>query len=65
MQLEVSGAHMRVTVSAGKMWLIIFVVIMQMGVSVAIICRWCFLQWIMDMTVSIVIMQTSLSFIAM
>ena len=36
MQLEASGVHMPVTVSAAKMWLTIFVVIMQMGVSVAI-----------------------------
>ena len=35
-QLEVFGAHMQVTVSAAKMWLAIFVVIMQMGVSVAV-----------------------------
>ena len=35
MQL-VSTTHMQVTVSAAKMWLTIFNVIMQMGVSVAI-----------------------------
>ena len=35
-QLEVFGAHMQVTVSAAKMWLTVFVVIMKMGVSVAI-----------------------------
>ena len=35
MQLEVSGAHVQVTVSAAKIWLTVFVV-MQMGVSVAI-----------------------------
>ena len=37
MQLNVFGAHMQVTVSAAKIWLaIFFVVIIQMGVSVAI-----------------------------
>ena len=41
MQLEVSRAHMQVT---AKMWLTIFIVIMQMG---------------------IILMQASLSFIAM
>ena len=35
MQLEVSGAHVQVTVSAANMWMTIFVVIMQIGVSVA------------------------------
>ena len=56
---------MQVTVSSAKMWLTIFVVIMQMGVSVAIMQLVFFLQCIMLMTVSIVIMQASLSFIAM
>ena len=36
MELEVSAAHMQVTVSAANMWVTIFV-IMQMGVSVAIV----------------------------
>ena len=36
MQLQVSGAHMQVTVSAAKVWSTIFVVNMQMEVSVAI-----------------------------
>ena len=35
-QLEISAAHMKVTVSATKMRLTNFVVILQMGVSVAI-----------------------------
>ena len=36
MQLEVSAAHMQVTVSASNIWVTIFVIIMQMGVSFAI-----------------------------
>ena len=36
MQLEGSGTHIQVTVSAENMWVTIFVVFMQMGVSVAI-----------------------------
>ena len=36
MQLEVSAAHMQVTASAANIWAIIFIVIMQMGVYVAI-----------------------------
>ena len=36
MQLEVSAAHMQVTVPAANMWVAIFIVIMEMGVSVAI-----------------------------
>ena len=34
--LDVSAAHMQVTVFAANMWVTIFIVIMQMGVSVAI-----------------------------
>ena len=64
MQLEVSGAHMQVTVSAANMWVTIFIVIMQME-SLLQLCRWYFLQCIMHMTVSVVIMQGSLSFIVM
>ena len=37
MQLEVSAAHMQVTVSATNKWVTIFIVIRLMGVSVAII----------------------------
>ena len=33
MQLEISGAHMQVTVSAAKMWLTIFLAIMQVVFS--------------------------------
>ena len=58
MQLEVSAVHMQVTVSAANMWVTIFIVIMQMGVSVQL-CRWYFLQCIMHMAVSIVIMQVT------
>ena len=36
MQLDVFGAQMQVTVSTAKMWLTIFVIIIQMGVSVSI-----------------------------
>ena len=36
MQLEVSTAHIQVTVSAKNMWMTNFIVIMQMGVSVTI-----------------------------
>ena len=35
MQLEVSAAHVQVTVSAGNIW-VTNIVIMQMGVSVAV-----------------------------
>ena len=35
MQLEVSAAHVQVIVSAANMWVTIFIVIMQMGDSVA------------------------------
>ena len=55
---------MQVTVSAGNMWVTIFIVIMQMRVPVAIM-QVVFLQCNMHVTVSIVIMQASLSFIAM
>ena len=54
MQLEVSAAHMQVTVSTANTWVTIFVVIMQMGVSVvnyaggifcSALCLWlCLLQ---------------------
>ena len=36
MQLEVSAEHIQVTLSAANMWVTIFIVIMQMGVSVAV-----------------------------
>ena len=65
MQLEVFAAHMQVTVSAANMWVTIFIVIMLMGESLLQLCRWYFLQYIMHMIVSIVIMQVTLSFIAM
>ena len=61
MQLEVSGAHMHATVSAVNIWVTIFVAIMQMGVSVAT------MQVVfpaVHMTVSILTIQTNLSFIA-
>ena len=65
MQLEVSAAHMNVTVSVANMWVTIFHVIMQMGVSVEIMqVRRYVLQYIMHMTVFNVIMQVTLSFIA-
>ena len=37
MQVEVSAAHMQVTVSAANVWWKIFIVIMHMGGSVAVI----------------------------
>ena len=46
------------------MWVAIFTVIMQMGVS-ARIMQVVFLQSIMHMTVSILIMQVTLSFTGM
>ena len=51
MQLEVSAAHMQVTVSAASM---------QMAIFIVIKIRY-FLQCLMHMTVSIVIMQGTLS----
>ena len=36
MQLEVSAVLLRVAISAANMWVTIFIVIMQMGISVAI-----------------------------
>ena len=51
MHLEVSAAHTEVTVSAANMWVTMFMVIMQMGVSVGIMLWWYFLQCIMHMTV--------------
>ena len=49
-QLEVFGAHMQVTVPAAKI-----------GLKFKLqLCRWYYLQCIMHMTVSIVIMQASL-----
>ena len=63
MQLEVSGAYMQVTFSPAKILLPIFVLLMEMGVSVAVM--WYSLQCVMHMTVSIVIMQASVSFTAM
>ena len=35
-KLEVSTAHIQMTVSAANMWVTIFIVIIQMGVSVAV-----------------------------
>ena len=53
MQLEVSVAHMQVKF------------LQQIWEFLLQLCRWYFLQCIMHMAVSIVIMQASLSFIAM
>ena len=36
MQLEVSAVLLRVAISAANMWVTIFIVIMQMGISIAI-----------------------------
>ena len=59
-QLEAFVAHMQVSVSAGNMWVVIFVLIMQIREFLLQLCRWYFLQFIMHITVSIVIMQASL-----
>ena len=53
MQLEVSVAHMQVKF------------LQQIWEFLLQLCRWYFLQCIMHMTVSVVLMQASLSFIAM
>ena len=39
MQIEVSAAHMQVAVSAANMWVTIFIVIMQMGVSMGLLWK--------------------------
>ena len=59
MQLEVSAALMQVTVSAANMWVSIFIVIVQRE-SLLQLCRWYFLQRIMHVIVSVVIMQVTL-----
>ena len=45
-------------------WVTIFVEIMQVGVSLQL-CRWYFLQFIMHMAIFIVIMQVTVSVVAM
>ena len=49
MQLEVSAAYMQVTVPAANIWVTIFIVIMQME-SLSQLCRWYFLQCIVQVT---------------
>ena len=59
MQLEVSATLMSVKISAANMWVTIFIEIIQVGESLLQSCRWYFLQCIMHMTISIVIMQVT------
>ena len=56
MQLEISGAHMQVTVSAAKMWLTIFLAMMQVVFSAVHYAHDYFYC-------NYVVMQASLSFI--
>ena len=66
MQLEVSATLMPVKICASNMWVTIFTEIMQVGVmQVLQSCKWYFLHCIMHMTISILIMQVSVSFVAM
>ena len=55
---------MQVTVSAVNMWVTIFIVITQVGPLLQL-CRQHFLQCIIHMTVSILIMQVNVSVVAM
>ena len=63
MQLEVSTAHIQVTISATNMWMTIFIVIIQVKVSVANHAGCYFLQYITHKTVSIGIVQMNVSVI--
>ena len=71
MLVDLSVAIMQVTVSVAIMQLEVSVAHMQVKFLQQIwefllqLCRWYFLQCIMHMTVSVVIVQVSLSFIAM
>ena len=64
MQLEVSATLIQVNVSAANMWVTIFLEIMQ-GVSLLQSCRCYFLQCIMHMTISIIIMLVAVSVVVM
>ena len=64
MQLEVSATLMQVKISAAYMWVTIFIEIMPVEFLLQS-CRWYFLQCIMHMTISIVIMQVAVSIVAM
>ena len=63
MQLEVSATFIQVKISAANMWVTFFIEIMQVGVSETIMLY--FLQCIMHMTISTVIMQVAVSVVAM
>ena len=65
MQLEVSATLMQVSVSAANMWVTIFMEIMQRGVSLLQSCRCYFLQCIMHVTISIIIMQVAVFVVVM
>ena len=57
---------MQIKISAANMWVTVFIEIMQVGVSVAIMqVVSYFLQCIMHMPFSIVIMQVAVSVVAM
>ena len=66
MQLDISATLLQVKVSAANMWVTILLKFCRWE-SVAIMqsCRWYFLQCIMYMTISIVIMHVAVSVLAM
>ena len=63
MQLEVSTVHIQVKLSATNKWMTIFIVIIQVKVSVANHAGCYFLQYITHTTVSIGIVQMTVSVI--
>ena len=65
MQLEISAVFLQMVVFSVDMWVSIFIEIMQLGVTVAVMHRWYFFQCIMHVTISIVIMEVTVSIVAM
>ena len=65
MQLEISAVFLQMVVFSVDMWVSIFNEILQLGVTVAVMRRWCFFQCIMHVTISIVIMEVTVSIVAM
>ena len=63
MQLEVSATLMQVKIFAANMWVTILLKLCRWSLLQS--CRWYFLQCIMHMTISIVIMQVAVSIVAM
>ena len=63
MQSEVSAAFMVMKVFAANMWVTFFIDIMQVE-SLLPLYRWYFLQCIMHITISIVIMQVAVPVVA-